>query len=102
MELFKDIVESLSEAIEIERGKVIATRNKVMVAPLEKFSGEQVRNLRNELHMSQAVFASVCGVSNKTVEAWESGKNRPTGPAVRLMGMIKENHKLIDNMVFQK
>jgi len=35
--------------------------------------------------MTQAVFALFMGVSVKTVEAWESGRTHPTGPACRLI-----------------
>ena len=38
--------------------------------------------------MTQAVFASYMGVSKKTVEAWESGKTHPTGPACRLLNIL--------------
>jgi putative transcriptional regulator len=31
------------------------------------------------------------GVSLKTVEAWESGKNVPSGPALRMIEMLKDD-----------
>ena len=39
--------------------------------------------------MTQALFADYMGVSPKTVEAWENGKNHPTGSACRLISMLE-------------
>lgn len=38
---------------------------------------------------SQEVFAQYMGVSVKTVEAWEAGRNHPEGAACRLLAMTK-------------
>jgi len=34
------------------------------------------------------VFAYYMGVSQKTVEAWESGRTHPTGPVFRLLYLL--------------
>ena len=38
--------------------------------------------------MSQRIFAGYLGVSDKTVEAWEAGTNRPSGAACRILRMM--------------
>ena len=35
------------------------------------------------------LFSEILGVSEKTVEAWEGGYNEPSGPALRLMNMLR-------------
>ena len=35
------------------------------------------------------LFAGFMGVSTKTVEAWEAGRNMPDGPARRILAMLK-------------
>ena len=52
--------------------------------------------------MSQNVFASYMGVSCKTVEAWESGKNHPSGAASRLLNMMEMNNNLVEEFPFVK
>ena len=47
-----------------------------------------------EAMMTQHVFADFLGVSVKTVEAWERGRNHPTGPACRLIKILEEDEKL--------
>ena len=50
--------------------------------------------------MSQKIFASYLGVSDKTVEAWESGTNHPSGAASRLLNMMEMNEKLVEEFPF--
>lgn len=37
------------------------------------------------------MFARWFGVSTRTVEAWENGKNKPSGPSSRLLGLLQSN-----------
>ena len=59
------------------------------VEPVKEFSGEEIKAIRKEAKMTQAVLASVLGVSKKAVEAWECGQNIPSGPASRLLSIIE-------------
>ena len=60
-----------------------------VVFPLGDYTKDEIRTLRLRLHLSLGLFAELLGVSEKTVEAWESGHNEPSGPALRLMNMIQ-------------
>lgn len=60
-------------------------------APLQEYSAEEIKGIRNRLNMTQAVFALFMGVSKKTVEAWESGQNIPNGPSLRLLWMAEQD-----------
>jgi putative transcriptional regulator len=39
----------------------------------------------------QSIFASMCGVSRRTLEGWESGRRKPTGAARALLMVIQHN-----------
>ena len=43
------------------------------------------------------MFAAVIGVSTKTVEAWETGTNRPIGPARRMISLIQLDPEILQN-----
>ena len=45
--------------------------------------------------MTQKTFASVIGVSTKTVEAWETGTNKPMKTACRLISMINTDPQIL-------
>lgn len=54
-----------------------------------QFDSTDVKRLREELQVSQSIFASLIGVSVKTVQAWEQGKNPPQQVASRFMDEIQ-------------
>ena len=58
------------------------------LTPIKQYSGPEVRKIRMKNNLTQNLLASYLGVSKKTVEAWEAGKNHPTGPASRLLEML--------------
>lgn len=91
--MFDGIAKGLTEAIEFEKGKIAARRDIVKVTPPSEFSAAEIKNIRGKAGMTQVVFANVLGVSPKTVEAWESGRNRPDGPARRMMGLLREDSR---------
>jgi transcriptional regulator with XRE-family HTH domain len=46
---------------------------------------QAVKALREHLHLTQEVFASILGVSFATVNRWENGKTTPTGDYARVL-----------------
>ena len=58
------------------------------LTPIKQYSGPEVRKIRMKNNLTLNLLASYLGVSKKTVEAWEAGKNHPAGPASRLLEML--------------
>jgi putative transcriptional regulator len=58
-------------------------------AVTEPISGEDIRKLREEAHMSQAVFARYLNLTVGYVSQLERGAKRPTGPALVLLNIIR-------------
>lgn len=52
------------------------------------FAADEVKQVRNALRVSQAVFANFLGISVATLRDWEQGVNKPTGPMCRLLEEI--------------
>jgi transcriptional regulator with XRE-family HTH domain len=50
----------------------------------------RVRALRKRLGLSQDALAEELGMRQQTVSEWETGRHRPRGASVRLLGMIAE------------
>ena len=96
--LFENITKGLNEAIAYEKGKKIPnlTIHKVSIAPLKQYPPKKIRLIRINLGMSQSIFAHVLGVSIKTVEAWESGKNEPNGTAQRFLSILEKDKKFLE------
>jgi putative transcriptional regulator len=56
--------------------------------PQREFHPEDIRRIRLANHVSQAVFAAILGIGKTTVQQWEQGQKRPSGPAQRLLDLI--------------
>ena len=91
MSLFEDLKTGLNQAIDYERGRGKAKVTVLSIQPAEAFSAEDIRSIRLATGLTQALFARYMGVSQKTVEAWESGRNHPEGPACRLLTMTRKD-----------
>lgn len=48
--------------------------------------------------MSQGLFAELMGVTKKTVGAWEAGKFKPKGSAVKMLTLFKADPTLPQKM----
>jgi putative transcriptional regulator len=58
-------------------------------AVTEPISGDEIRSLREQAHMSQAVFARYLNLTVGYVSQLERGAKRPAGPALVLLNMIR-------------
>ena len=91
MAIFDEIKTGLNEAIEFEKGNLSAKTTKLTIEPVAKFEPSEIKKIRNNTGMTQVVFAKYMGVSVKTVEAWESGRNHPDGAASRLLSITQKD-----------
>lgn len=92
MNVYDSIMTGLNEAVEYSKGNCKGARvHSIQIEPIPVFQPTDIKEIRKALGMTQGVFASVMGVSTKTVEAWEQGVNAPNGPSCRLLGLFKSN-----------
>jgi putative transcriptional regulator len=54
-----------------------------------EFNNRQVKDIREQLNVSQPIFAQILGVSDDTVKAWKRGANKPSGSSARLLKSSK-------------
>lgn len=55
----------------------------------EPISGDDIRKLREDAHLSQAVFARYLNLTTGYVSQLERGAKRPSGPALVLLNVIR-------------
>lgn len=81
------ILKGLNQALAHSKGDIsfVANAKTVSISPLPNYGKKEIKNIRSKLHLSQNLFAKAVGVSKKTVEAWESGRNIPQGSAQRIL-----------------
>ena len=81
---FEQLVKSIKEMKQIQRGKLSPVR-------LNKFDPVSVKLIRRKLRQSQTEFAFMIGVSPSTLRNWEQNRREPTGPAKALLRAINND-----------
>jgi len=101
--VYESIVTGLTEAIEDVQGEEKKLKRRVVtIVPVKEYEASEIKAIRKTTGLSQKLFAGYMGVSDKTVEAWEAGKNRPSGAASRLLTMMEMDADLTKEFPFVK
>ena len=87
-ELFAELVESIEEAGKIRKGLVKPSRT-FQYRPVD------IKRIRNRLHVSQAQFSLMIGVSKSTLQNWEQGRREPEGPAKALLRIVEKQPQAV-------
>lgn len=56
---------------------------------IEEMPLRKIKSLREKAQVSQAVFAAVLNTSVSTVQKWEIGEKKPSGPSLKLLNLIE-------------
>jgi putative transcriptional regulator len=59
------------------------------LVPVENLAPSQIIETRNMAGVSQAVFAHYLNVSVGSVSKWERGEKHPSGPALKLLDLVR-------------
>jgi putative transcriptional regulator len=92
---YESIMNGLREIEAYKKGKLKLKTSVLMVEPTLEYDARAVKRIRQRLKLPQRAFAKLCGVSSKTVEAWESGRNVPNGSARRLFELIEKDQEIL-------
>ena len=55
---------------------------------IETLASQEIKNIRLDVNVSQAVFAKCLNVSLSTIKQWERGEKRPRGTALLLLHLV--------------
>ena len=80
----QEILEGIKEIKGFKKGDI-----KLIARTLNEPS--PAKAIRKRLKLSQSAFASLMGVSPRTIQDWEQGRRTPQGPAKSLL-RIAEQH----------
>lgn len=88
-EAFSILSGALDEAINDTKTKKLPRNvRSIEIEPAGVYTSAQVKNIREKIGLTQKLFAKYIGVSTKTVEAWEAGRNKPSDPSNRLLWLL--------------
>ena len=86
-----EILEGVREVKSYKAGKK-ALRTHTFTEP----ASPQV--IRAKLNLSQSAFAGLMGVSLRTVQDWEQGRRKPSGPAMALLRIAEQKPEVFANL----
>jgi putative transcriptional regulator len=61
------------------------------LVPVTPMSAEEIKTLREREQVSQPVFALYLNVSKNLISDWERGVKKPSGPALKLLTLVREH-----------
>jgi putative transcriptional regulator len=95
----KALIHSLEQAVEFEQGDKTKARVIVHEIPTPQYEAKDIVRVRRKFHLSQKGLALALNVSPRTVEAWETGKNKPAGSSAKLLYLIEKDKSIISQLV---
>ena len=85
---FEKLSESIRQAGEIQKGLRKPSR-------VFEYSAPDAKSIREGLGLSQSRFASIIGVSIRTLQNWEQGRREPEGPAKALLRVVEREPEAV-------
>ena len=90
---FDELVQSMKEAIAIEKGTQKPSR-KFTYTPLD------VKTIREKIHKSQIEFSNMLGINVGTLRNWEQGIRKPDGAATTLLRLVAANPQFVESVLY--
>ena len=88
--IFGDLVEGVYAMGKHRRGKLTLKNHKTEPLQLPKVNGKLIRNTREQLNVSQGVFANLLQVNSKTLANWEQNRTQPNDQAATLILLVRQ------------
>jgi len=98
----RNLFDELSEGVEAmgrqREGKITLRSHDIEDLPPLAADPELIRETRERMHLSRAVFARRLRVSTRTLENWEQGRSKPNSQAAALILMVREYPDTLDKL----
>ncbi len=88
--LFDELMEGVEAMQKQREGKITLRSHEVENLPPLEVDAQLIRDTRERMHVSRAVFARCLRVSIRTLENWEQGRAKPNAQAAALILMVRK------------
>ncbi len=97
-DIFAELAEGF-DALKSEReGKLTLRRVTVDARPVPTLEPQEVRAVREQLHLSRPVFARYLRTNPRTLENWEQGRAKPNAQAALLIRMVAQFPDMVQRL----
>ena len=96
--LFDELIDGVESMQQQREGKITLRTHEIEDLPPLEINAEMIRDTREQLHVSRAVFARRIRVSTRTLENWEQGRAKPNAQAAALIMMVRQFPDTLDKL----
>ena len=96
--LFDELMDGVDSMEQQRSGKITLRTHEIDDLPPLKIDADMIRDIREKLHVSRAVFARRLRVSARTLENWEQGRAKPNAQAATLIMMVSQFPDTLDKL----
>lgn len=96
--LFDELMDGVESMQQQREGKITLRTHEVDELPPLNVNADMIRETREQLHVSRAVFARRIRVSIRTLENWEQGRAKPNAQAAALIMMVRQYPDTLDKL----
>ena len=89
LEVVHDSAKDLHEA-GVMKETTLREFDALYLPPVKEFTAAQIKRIRMKNKASQAVFAAYLNTGKSTVQKWEQGQKKPSGPSLKLLNLVAE------------
>ena len=89
-----ELIGSMKEALAHTKGK-LTLKTTTPPALIRHVSPDEIALIRRKLNASIPVFAAYLNVTPVTIRSWEKNRRHPSGPALRLLQIAKQQPKIL-------
>jgi len=87
--ILDELMEGVAAMKSHREGKITLRSYKVEPKPLPKVDSKLIKETREKLRCSRAVFARKLHINERTLEKWEQGRARPNRQAAALVLLVR-------------
>ncbi len=96
--IFGEMIEGITAMKSYRKGKLTLRNYKVPLAPLPNVNSRLIKDTRQKLHCSRAVFARKLHINERTLERWEQGRSKPNPQAAALLLLVRKYPDMLERL----
>lgn len=96
--LFDELKEGFESLNKERQGKLTLREHSVEIPERPHITSKELIELRESLHLSQAVFANCLRINKRTLENWEQGRSQPNAQAAVLIKLVAQYPDTIERL----
>jgi putative transcriptional regulator len=97
--LFKEHSESFQPVSTEHQGKLTLKKHNIQKFAAPELKKGELAKIRQQLNVSQAVFAFYLRINKRTLENWEQGRAKPNAQAAVLIKMVEKYPDTIERLI---